>query len=424
MKLPRALPWVVVYFVGLSASCREANGNGLEQRLEFEWSFCGPFAAPETTGVSCCSVKVRRKEREVVGTGCGVGCGPIGIGSFGCYQQSFVDLAIVRSALCDDEPCTNYGATVSGDVVRFSKPFMGRLRVVAEVGGDEVEDATYVRCPAISPRSPKHDAGGVKAPSSDAGRRCRHDAAFVSLAPLPGIAIGAAHPAPSEDESKITFDMPSETGTRVIVRAARSAVSGEFEAPVALRIPAPDAGEGNDTEPRPLADGGLVFTSDRGGRQALWALSASSTGPLWLTQSSGQETGAFADDARVFLFASNRTGDWEIFRGTLSYGDPPVVSGAAQVQELASPGFDGYPVLASDDGGRTVLYFASDRSGALTIWRASTAWRGAPFGEPTPVAGLFEPDVEDVPGWISPDRCRLYFTRTQRGARRIWMAER
>lgn len=92
--------------------------------------------------------------------------------------------------------------------------------------------------------------------------------------------------------------------------------------------------------------------------------------------------------------------------------------------ELASAGFDGYPVLATDSARRSVLYFASDRGGAIGIWTSVSPWSIAPFDAPTPAFGLYEPDAEDLPGWVSADACRLYFTRVQGRSPRIWMAER
>ena len=57
------------------------------------------------------------------------------------------------------------------------------------------------------------------------------------------------------------------------------------------------------------------------------------------------------------------------------------------------------------------------------IYVAERSSTSAPFGDPTPHAELDSPEGE-YPTWISPDACRLYFTRTINGQTDLFVATR
>src|SRR5207249_823543 len=71
---------------------------------------------------------------------------------------------------------------------------------------------------------------------------------------------------------------------------------------------------------------------------------------------------------------------------------------------------DSAPVTSVDG---LTLFFASDRAvgpgGGADVWVATRAALGAPFDTPRLAPELSSPAV-DIPGWISPDGCRMYLS--------------
>lgn len=67
------------------------------------------------------------------------------------------------------------------------------------------------------------------------------------------------------------------------------------------------------------------------------------------------------------------------------------------------------PAISAD--GRT-LFFARSNGDHDLIWSAARAVPKGPFGQPRRVDELVPPiPLTNIPGWLSPDGCRLYFTR-------------
>src|SRR6185436_20678557 len=60
------------------------------------------------------------------------------------------------------------------------------------------------------------------------------------------------------------------------------------------------------------------------------------------------------------------------------------------------------------------VWFASDTGGPSDIWRASRTTTMVPFGPAAPVTQL-NSSSSDVPGWISPDRRRMYLSSDRDG---------
>lgn len=68
------------------------------------------------------------------------------------------------------------------------------------------------------------------------------------------------------------------------------------------------------------------------------------------------------------------------------------------------------PATTADE---LAIYFGSTRpgsTGGIDVWVARRASKNAPFGKPTLVAEVSSPDF-DLPSWVSPDDCELYWTR-------------
>lgn len=127
-------------------------------------------------------------------------------------------------------------------------------------------------------------------------------------------------------------------------------------------------------------------------------------------------------DAKTIYFASDRTGDFELYVATrplvtVPWGAP------VGIAELSSPLIDTAPTIA-DDG--LTLWFASSRAGTLgrqDVYVAARAGPGDPFVS-TNVTEINTADSETDP-WISPDGRTLYFARVDAaGDSEIFVAER
>jgi hypothetical protein len=111
-------------------------------------------------------------------------------------------------------------------------------------------------------------------------------------------------------------------------------------------------------------------------------------------------------DGSALYFASNRAGDWDIYRAACS------ATGCVDPQPVASVNtaglFDDSPVLTPDE---LTIYFASEREGG-GIFRARRTSIADGFGTPALVSEVTTPDNSEWPTWVSADDCVLYFTRT------------
>jgi hypothetical protein len=118
----------------------------------------------------------------------------------------------------------------------------------------------------------------------------------------------------------------------------------------------------------------------------------------------------------VLYFQSNREGSSHIFRtardenGTWSAPERAITFD--EEPELS-------PVVTEDE---TTIYYATEND----VW---VAWREpgdhSPPAVRTPVEGI-NTDMDETPSWISPDACRLYFSRrmANTGNSQIYLAER
>jgi Tol biopolymer transport system component len=131
-------------------------------------------------------------------------------------------------------------------------------------------------------------------------------------------------------------------------------------------------------------------------------------------------------DESALYFVSNRPdpGSLDLFRAerdatSSQFGVPAPVEGAnSSSSEYA-------PTLSADE---LILYFGSGRKespaqGNQDIWMTRRASRTATFDPPVNVREL-NTAAEEWPSWLSPDGCRLYFTRVGATGRKMWVAER
>jgi hypothetical protein len=130
------------------------------------------------------------------------------------------------------------------------------------------------------------------------------------------------------------------------------------------------------------------------------------------TSSDDQQPSVLPDGSEIY-FASNRSGDSDIYRARSKPGGGFDVPTA--VTELNVVGFaDEHPAMSADD---LTIFFSSTRPGGLgniDVWVATRTSATAPFGTPTDV-GPVNTASKDIPDWISPDGCRLYLHSDSNG---------
>jgi hypothetical protein len=135
-------------------------------------------------------------------------------------------------------------------------------------------------------------------------------------------------------------------------------------------------------------------------------------------------------DASVIYFHGESGGSlgtpnssYAMFRATRSGGDS--WGNAAVVSFVDDAGsYNVAPVVRRDE---LEIFFARQSGDPALDWEIYTATRAKasdPFGAATKVAELSGPGA-DIPGWLSPDGCRMYFSRDRGDAGLdIWMATR
>lgn len=130
-----------------------------------------------------------------------------------------------------------------------------------------------------------------------------------------------------------------------------------------------------------------------------------------------------ADDQTLY-FASDRGSSYTLYRAPHSGGN--VFGAATVVSELSSGVADSHPVISADG---LWIYWSSQRvdigghKGGDDVYVAHRTTVPGTFVQITNVTELNTVDNE-MPSWISPDGCRLYFARKAASTSDIWLAER
>jgi hypothetical protein len=274
----------------------------------------------------------------------------------------------------------------------------------------------------------------VAASGPDAAVRCDPTAPFNTPVPLVGFATTGAiesFPRLSPDELTLYAEIGGFSGSPAqVVVAHRAHIDDMFG--TAQPISAVDTAQ-YDGSATVTGDGlDLVFDSMRAGWH-LYVSSRASTlvdfgapsllGSVNSTSNIDIEPFLRADGSELW-FASYRAGGaggLDLYRAVRS---PSGALDAPQhVDELASASDDQAPVISAD--GLTVYFASSGRPGDVgdfDIWEAHRASTSDPFSAPT-LSPLSTTDG-DLPGWLSPDNCRLYFYRNTSGDSNIWVASR
>jgi Tol biopolymer transport system component len=288
---------------------------------------------------------------------------------------------------------------------------------------------------AGSDASPGVDSGGA----ADAGPACDPSKPFAAPTVLAKVNSGSndTNPRLSPDELTMYFtsDRPGLGGTDIYV-ATRASPAADFGAPSLVTSLSSDQ---NDESAFVTADGKTAFVGSARGRTDgvgdVYTATRSMTGvdfgvlaQVTMINSGENDASPFLDEARgVLFFESNRPSyaNDDLYFATSTGGAFNVPN---PIAELNTTSNEYMPVI--DSTGLT-LYFASNRTGSagIDVWVATRPTTSAVFGTPTnagDVAAL-NSAVEDRPGWVSPDGCRMYFTSARTGttgALDIWIAKR
>jgi len=138
-------------------------------------------------------------------------------------------------------------------------------------------------------------------------------------------------------------------------------------------------------------------------------------------------------DKRTLYFASNRSSIYQIFRtqlgGDADAGDAGDASPASAPEVVSIPGIDAStmgalePVLSEDE---LTMWFGKRNPMQEDIWVTHRSAKNEPWGDPTEITILTTEENRDLPGWISKDMCRLYFSRGPypSGNLDLWVATR
>jgi hypothetical protein len=277
----------------------------------------------------------------------------------------------------------------------------------------------------------------------DAPLRCDHEQAFTSIALVggigagPGLFDGAARLSPDE---KRVFLTSTRTGTYQIYEATRGSRDVDFMLPINLV-------ELNtswfDFNPTVTGDGvTMFFESSRTGNFTIHTSIRATPGGEWamptlfvpvVSGTSNNGMPYVLPKGDVLYFQSDRSGPLHVFRTARG------ANGTWSVPQLAS-GFSGNyefsPVVPEDE---LTMYFATDYGkveeaaadggvpeiGDYDVWVATRKTKGEAFSSPRRVVGI-NTTMGETPSWISPDACRLYFARRIRNSSdsRIYVATR
>lgn len=258
---------------------------------------------------------------------------------------------------------------------------------------------------------------------ADVGVGCDVTMEFGEPVLIPGLETAAARVRFSADEKTAYLSQPVGAENFHIAIATRTTRASAFSAP--LLQPALQTNGGKDLSASVPDDGlSLYFESLRTGTWQLHVARRSSTtvdfaAPELVVGEGLAEVngGPFVLPDHSALYFHTGTGDiYRAARNGLAFAEPVAI---AEVNTAADEGF---PVVSGDE---LTLYFESSRSGSIDMWVASRSTTSEPFG-PAQALSSLNTEATDIPGWISPDGCRLYFERTWNNwfDNRVFMAER
>lgn len=327
--------------------------------------------------------------------------------------------------------------------MRAKQLMIGGVALIASVGAvacsypDPNGDLPCTGCDRPARPARESDAGeSSTSPSptatSDSGApatvKCSSAAPFGPASLVVGIDpnVHASSPHLTPDE-RVVFFTGSDGQTSAIFRATRAAREMPFGP--AEQVPGINS-TSNDNDPTVSSDGlTLVFHSGRDGSNDVWWAKRSDPNAEFgapapapgISTPAYEGQGFFHAATEELWFVSDRDGTYDIFRSKLESG---TFGPATVVAEVSSPQDDFLPFLSADG---TTIVFSSTRDGGKggqDLYIATRSNQTAAFGPATPLTEL-NTDVSEQAGSLSPDNCRIYFSRHGGpGGQQLFVAER
>lgn len=273
--------------------------------------------------------------------------------------------------------------------------------------GPDAQTEPPVRCDPAQPFGTPALVGGVNTDQSDAAARL------------------------SEDELEITFARLS-TGVWDLWHASRASVDDPFDPPALLTTV---NSVSSDVWPTVSPDGlTLLFDADRTtpGVYHVWRSTRATTTAPFGPPSPRPElmdkdvNPMLANDHALYLASTVRMGlgMGEILRADVDPGTGMIGTPVLLVGGVNSADEEDAPAVTSDE--RTI-FFRRQVAGESDVYTASRSTATDGFGPATVVPGLDVTGVTEVPNWVSPDGCHLYFHSAGPGGPggdNIWMTAR
>lgn len=280
--------------------------------------------------------------------------------------------------------------------------------------------------------------GGGADAAIDAGPRCDPAQPFGAPSVVGGLNTDQDDAAArlSPDELEVTFSRLSG-GVWDLWRASRASVDAPFDSSSLLTtVNSVSSDVWSTVSPDGLV---LLFDADRTTPNTfhIWrATRAQVTAPFGPPQPRPElmdnDIHPMLANASALYFASTvrgGLGGGEIFRAPLDasglIGTPVAVVGGVNTADTEDA-----PAITADE---RFIYFRRETMIGMTsesdIYAASRSTASDGFGTSAPVAGLDRAGVAEVPTWVSPDNCHLYFhSNADTGGgpmgTNIWMAAR
>jgi WD40-like Beta Propeller Repeat len=250
--------------------------------------------------------------------------------------------------------------------------------------------------------------------------RCSPTGAFgsaINLGSAVNTAANEATPRLSPDELTIVFSRLNADGTWDLYTASRTSATEAFGV---ASVMASLNSVYTDVWPTLTPDSlGIYFNTDRnnsmtGNEDVFYAGRAAATDDFDAPAiASGFELNdnqpyVAGDGLAVYFSSATRpetTGGADLFYAPID-GSGNVGAGQVLIGAVNTPAYEQVPVVTPDE---LTLFFCRSNGTDNDIYTASRSSMSSPWGAGSAVPGYATVGVEEVPAWISPDGCDLYF---------------
>ena len=250
--------------------------------------------------------------------------------------------------------------------------------------------------------------------------RCSPTGAFgsaINLGSAVNTAANEATPRLSPDELTIVFSRLNADGTWDLYTASRTSATEAFGV---ASVMASLNSVYTDVWPTLTPDSlGVYFNTDRnnsmtGNEDVFYAGRAAATDDFDAPAiASGFELNdnqpyVAGDGLAVYFSSATRpetTGGADLFSAPID-GSGNVGAAQVLIGAVNTPAYEQVPVVTPDE---LTLFFCRSNGTDDDIYTASRSSMSAPWGAGSAVPGYATVGVEEVPSWISPDGCDLYF---------------